>query len=403
MSDRYEHVVIGGGISGLALAHWAQRRGVQTLVLEAEERVGGCMNSQVFPGCDDFWVEAGSHTCYNSYGHLLDILADVGLLELLIPKAKVSYALWRGGGRKPILSGLHPLELLLSLPRLLRVKKTGRSVRDFYTAILGAANYRDLFGPAFNAVICQEADDFPAELLFRRKPRRKEVMRSFTLPQGLSAIPLTLASQTGLEVRTGQRVVRILSVGDDFRVLLEGEQEIICHSLSLATPPDVVASLLGSLAGKVLSNTGLDAIASIGMQEIETLVLCVPASVLGHLPPIAGLIAVDDTFNAMVSRDYLGHEIYRGFSFHFRPGLLAAEAQRERACAVLGIGPDAIAGLARVHNRLPALRVGQGERMARIDAALAGTRLAITGNWFQGVSVEDCLTRSFQECQRLFA
>ena len=143
--------------------------------------------------------------------------------------------------------------------------------------------------------------------------------------------------------------------------------------------------------------------AGVGLQEIESLVLCVAAQALGHLPPSAGLIAVDEAFNAMVSRDYLADGAYRGFSFHFRPGALTPEDQQQRACAALGIAPVAISGLARVHNRLPALRVGHGERVARIDTALAGTRLGITGNWFQGVSVEDCLTRSHQECERLFA
>jgi protoporphyrinogen oxidase len=41
--------------------------------------------------------------------------------------------------------------------------------------------------------------------------------------------------------------------------------------------------------------------------------------------------------------------------------------------------------------------------VGRIDTALAGIRLGLTGNWFQGVAIEDCLTRSRQECERLFA
>mgnify|MGYP001095169267 CR=1 FL=1 len=168
-------------------------------------------------------------------------------------------------------------------------------------------------------------------------------------------------------------------------------------------PPDVAARLLGAPTGPLLDREAVAAMAGIGMREIESLVLSVSAQALGHLPPSAGLIAVDEAFNAMVSRDYLADGAYRGFSFHFRPGVLTPEDQEQRACAALGIAPAAIAGLARVHNRLPALRVGHGERVERIDTALAGTRLGITGNWFQGVSVEDCLTRSHQECERLFA
>lgn len=399
MSERFEHIVVGAGISGLGLAHWAARRGVQTLVLDAGERIGGCINTRVFPGCGDFWVEGGSHTCFNSYGHLLDILGDVGLLNRLTPKAKLRYSLWRGGRRHSVFSALHPLELAISLPRLFTTQKAGRSVRDFYAAGLGAANYRDLFGPAFRAVICQEADDFPADLLFRRKPRRKEVMRSFTLPGGLSEIPLAIAGQTGLEVRTGLSLAEVRGDGDGFRLLLGNGDELACATLTLAVPPDVAAGLLGS----VLDKEVMVAIAGIGMREVESLALCVLAEAMGQVPLSAGLISVDDAFNAMVSRDYLPDGSYRGFSFHFRPGELAPEAQEERALAVLGVPPEAVVGRERVHNRLPALRVGHPARVGRIDTALAGVRLGLTGNWFQGVAIEDCLTRSRQECERLFA
>ena len=411
MSERFEHIVVGGGISGLGLAYYAARRGVPTLVLETQARVGGCLHSPTFPGCGDFWVEAGGHTGFNSYGHLLDILNELGMMGRLTPKAKVSYVLWRGGRRHSILSALHPLELLLSLPGLFlaRARKASLSVSDFYGPGLGAKNYRDLFGPAFSAVICQPADDFPADLLFRRKPRRKEVLRAFTLPSGLAEIPLALARQPGVEVRTGQELVAVHRDGKGFRLLLADGGELLTGTLSMATPPDVAAHLLGPLVveapaqtAPALSREGLEAIAGIGMSEVETLVLCIPVAALGHLKPTAGLIAVDDAFNAMVARDYLADPAYRGFSFHFRPGELDAAGQVACACAALGIEPHQVAGRIQVHNRLPALRVGHGARVARLDAALAGTRLGITGNWFQGVSIEDCLTRSQTECDRLF-
>lgn len=397
MSDHIEHIVVGGGISGLGLAHRAAATGVETLVLERGPRVGGCINSLTFPGCGDFWTEAGSHTCFNSYGHLLDILGDLDLLDRLTPKEKLKYALWRDGERKTVLSALHPLEAALSLPRLFTTPKQGKRVADYYGAGLGPRNYRDLLGPAFRAVICQEADDFPAELLFRRKPRRKEVMRSFTLPGGLSDIPSAIAAQSGLEVRTGQDVSTVRRDGEGFRIELADGGELRCATLTLAVPPDTAAGLLP------VDMDGLAAaIRTIGISEVDSVVVCVPVEHAGHLPPLAGLIAVDDAFYSMVSRDYLPDARYRGFAFHFRRGVLGVDAQVESICRALGITADAVAGLERVVNRLPALRAGHQALVERIDAALAGGRLAITGNWFCGVSVEDCLTRSHQEAERLF-
>jgi len=397
MNTDIEHIVIGAGISGLGIAHAAVRRGVQTLVLERADRVGGCMNSRTFPGCGDFWAEAGSHTCFNSYGHLLDILGDLGLMDRLTPKTKVGYSLWRGGARKSILSALHPLEMAISIPRLLTGTKQGTRVADYYGAGLGRKNYRDLFGPAFRAVICQNPDEFPAELLFRRKPRRKDVLRSFTFPGGLSAVPSAIAAQKGLEVSTGQSVAAVHRDGSGFRLSLGDGSELGCRYLTLAVPPDVCAALLpeGDAELRGLVDT-------IGVSELESIALCVPASDLTHLPPLAGLIAVDDAFYSMVSRDYLPDERYRGFTFHFPARAVSQDDQMERICRALGIERDRISGVQRVTNRLPALRAGHQELVRRIDAQLEGGRLAITGNWFLGVSIEDCLTRSHQESDRQF-
>lgn len=397
MPEQLEHIVIGAGISGLGLAHRAARKGVETLVLEGADRVGGCMCSQRFPDCGDFWAEAGSHSCFNSYGHLIDILQDLDLLGRVTPKGKVRFALWQGDRRKSILSALHPFEALVSVPRIFFAAKSGKGVADYYATVLGSKNYRDLFRPAFRSVICQDPDDFPADLLFRRKPRRKEVARSFTLPGGLSDIPRAIAGQEGLEVRTGREASAVHRDGSGFRVALAGGEELACRYLTLAVPPDVAAGLLPAELDDVRS-----LVSGIQVARVETLVFCIGADHLAHLPPLAGLIAVDDDFYSMVSRDFLPDPDRRGFAFHFRPGALEADGQLERACRALGVRAEQIAGRAWVTHKLPALRTGHQRLVADIDARLAGTRLAITGNWFLGVSIEDCLTRSHSEYERLF-
>jgi len=397
MSQDFEHIVIGAGISGLGMAHRSVRHGVSTLVLEGEDRVGGCMNSRTFPGCGDFWTEAGSHTCFNSYGHLLDILEELDLMARLTAKEKLRYQLWCGNERRSVFSSLHPWELIRSLPRLFTNAKAGKGVAEFFGVGLGHHNYRDLFRPAFRAVVCQEVDDFPADLLFRRKPRRKGIMRSFTCPGGLSDIPWAIARQEALEVRTGQQVSGVVREDDGYRVLTTAGEVFKGRYLTLAVPPDAAAVLLPEGMEELRSLVG-----GIGVAAVETLVVCVPTAALEHLPALAGLIAVDDAFYSMVSRDYLPDAGYRGFAFHFRPRMPDADAQVESICRVLGVVPEQIAGLSRISNKLPALRAGHPDLVRKIDALLAGGPVAMTGNWFFGVSIEDCLTRSHQECERLF-
>ena len=75
--NKRELVVVGGGISGLGFAHLAQKRGIDVLVLEAGDTVGGCINTHQFPTSDgDFWAEMGAHvrdckTCLRNYAQLI--------------------------------------------------------------------------------------------------------------------------------------------------------------------------------------------------------------------------------------------------------------------------------------------------------------------------------------------
>lgn len=399
-APNHPHIVIGGGISGLGAAHFARRHGTDSLVLERSDRAGGTMHSVGFDGIDDFWVESGTHSCFNSYGNLLAILEELGELDRIIPKPKLHFDLWRNAKRSSLFSAVHPLNLALSLPKLFLANKSTLGVRDYYGRGLGMKNYRDLFAPAFRAVICQPPDDYPATALFRKKPRRKEIARSFTMPDGLGAIPAAIAAQPGIELRTAAAVSAIERTNDDFVVRLSDGSELGCAALTLATPPDVTAALLPDSLAEL---RGL--IDEIGVAEIETLVLVARADDLLHIGPTAGLISADDAFFSAVSRDFVADQRYRGFAFHFPAGELEPDAQLACACRALNITPDQIVAERRVTNRLPALRTGHNERVERIDALLrtsAGGKLAVTGNWFLGVSVEDCLVRCHAEDQRLF-
>lgn len=398
--EHFDHLIIGAGVSGLGMAHYSLRRGLSTLVLEKSERCGGCVQSHAFPEADGFWTELGAHTCYNSYGHLLDILGDLGLSSTLTEKAKLRYTLLVGDRVQSIFSRLHPFELLTSLPRLFSEPKHGRSVEAYYSAVVGHRNYRDLFRHAFNAVICQPADEFPAELLFRKKPRRKEVMRSFTLPGGVETLVRAIAAEPGLQLRLGQRVESLATVNGEHLIRLTDGDPIRARYLTLAVPPDQAASLLYPSFAEVAALLG-----EIRMSEIDSVSVCVGRDAV-KLPPLAGLIGVDQEFLSVVSRDYLRDPRYRGFTFHFRGADIAnisLEVRRDRIAHVLGTGVKEIQAIARTRNRLPVLRSDHSDRVRSIDAAIADSTLALTGNYFQGVSMEDCLTRSAAEMERLLS
>ncbi len=395
--NTYDMIIVGAGISGLSMAHYCVKQGLKTLLLEQTDRIGGAIHShRLGADGDHFWIELGAHSGFNSYGNLLAILEDCRLLDQLIKKQTSAFKLLVGGQLKSIPGQLNYLELLTSLPRLFTRKKAGQSVASYYSAIAGQGNYRQVFGPAFNAVICQPADDFPAELLFRVKPRRKEVSRSFTLPGGLQTIADTIASSPGLTCLMGQEARAISRAGDVFLLVTAAGQQYAGEYLTLATPVAAASLLLAELLPEA---TGL--LAKIQTAQVESLGVIVPKAAL-RLPPLAGVIAVDDDFFSAVSRDTVPHPDYRGFTFHFKPGRGAREAKLDRICRLLGMRPQELANVCERDNRLPALAVGHAGLIDEVDQRLQGQRLALTGNYFSGVSIEECVSRSRLEFSRLF-
>lgn len=396
MTDR-DLLIIGAGISGLSMAHYAAAAGLSAGVLELEPRAGGCLHSHRFTGgLDGFWLELGAHSCFNSYGRLLEILESRRAIDQLRKRAKVGFRMLADGAVRSIPSQLHIPELLLAPFRALGSIKVGRSVADYYGHIVGRRNYAAVFGPAFDAVICQPAGDFPADSLFRPRPRRKDFPRGFTFAGGLQTIADHLAGQPAIRVDCGRAAREVRRVGARF-VVRTDDAEHTARFLCLATPAAVAAELLRAELPDVAKW-----LAEIETATVETVGVALPAG-RARLPPLAGLIGRAEPFYSMVSRDTVPDARCRGFTFHFRPGALDEEGKLNRVAEVLGVsrndlGPENVASK---RNRLPALRVGHNERGGHLDAALAGTGLALTGNYFAGVAIEDCVVRSRAEFERL--
>src|SRR5262245_44205693 len=80
-------VVVGGGISGLALAHRLERllRTDDILVLEQRDRVGGVIESSVRDG---YLVECGPNGFLDNNPVTVDLARSLGLGERMIPASE---------------------------------------------------------------------------------------------------------------------------------------------------------------------------------------------------------------------------------------------------------------------------------------------------------------------------
>lgn len=395
-------IVVGGGISGLSLAWKAGQAGRRALVLEREARTGGCLDS--VRRNDGYWFELGAHTVYNSYGAFLDVAVSGGVAGKIIQRgpARSSFGLLRDGRYgwltpPKVLLELGWLEAALSFPVGIFQKKEGQTVASYYRRLIGRKNYDRVLSPFFAAVPSQSADGFPLEgagSLFKKRPRREDFVRSFGFDGGLQLVCDAAARARGVSVETGVEVVRVARAGDGFAVSTADGRTLEAPAVAVAAPVDAAARMLRQDFPAAAA-----AIGKIAAVEVDSVGVVLPREKC-WMPECAFLVPVGDVFFSAVTRDPFPDPRLRAFAFHFRAGL-TREQRLARMSEVLRLPVSELGEPVERRRTLPSPALGHAERVAEIDRALAGGRLAITGNYFAGLAIEDCVLRSNEEWARI--
>ena len=391
-----EVIIIGGGISGLSMAFYCSQAGMKTTLIEKETAVGGSFSSPQFSGKGGkFWLEMGAHTCYSSYQNLLGIVEACGIADTIIPRAKVPFTLLKNGKVSSIMSGLNIFELLRHAPSIFSLKKENMSVRSYYSKIVGENNYRNTVSHFFNAVPSQPTDDFPADMMFKSREKRKDVLKNYTFKSGLQGVARVIAAQKGIEVFAGSPAQSVSISGGKYVVKTADGKEYAGDSLVIALPSAPAARLVHDI------NPGLaDHFTKLRYADVDSVGVVVKKSDVS-LKPVAAIISPNDTFFSMVSRDTVPDDNFRGFAFHFRPGL-DEKAKAKRITEVLGINSSKIQHTFNKKNVVPSLRVGHKDWAAKTDQMLGSVRnLYMTGNYYGGMAIEDCVSRSREEFDRM--
>ncbi len=386
----HDVIIVGGGISGMSLAHYCAKIGLKPLVIDKNGRLGGTFYSY---RRDDFWFELGAHSCYNSYGNLVELLDDTGCLGRIIKPGNAGYRLFTGGEIKSLMSQMSFPELLVSLPRLFGAKMEGETVESYYSKIVGKRNFERAIGPMFNAVICQKANAFPADMLFKKRERRKDVIKKFGFPGGIQTITDTIAAEPGIEKTTGKEVKEIAFDSDVFKVTAADGSSFKSRRVAIATPAEAAAKMLQKSFPAIAKK-----LSALKAERVETVGVIIKKDAT-RIGPIAALAAADDIFYSFVSRDTFSDPVYRAFAFHFKAGASSYETRLGRIAQVLGTRD--FEEIVKAEHVIPSLRLGHKNAIAEIDALLAATPLLLTGNYFTGLAIEDCVSRSLQESKRI--
>jgi len=400
--EKTEVIVIGGGISGIAFAWKAARAGRAVLLLESGTRCGGCLHSH--RTADGYWHELGAHTTYNSYGGFLEIAAGSGAAASLIQRgpARARFGYLRGDAYEwlsppALLKRFNWLEIARSAPIGILRGKSGRTLAEYYGGLLGPGNYARWLKPFLAAVPSQDADGFPAAgpgSLFKKRPRRKEFPRSYGFAGGLQLVCDAALGTPGLRVETAAAVTRVAAANGDFVVTIADGRTFAAPLVAVATPVNAAAALLRPDFPELAQ-----ALAPVKTVSVDSLGVVLPRARC-WLPEVAFVIPAQDMFFSAVTRDPFPDPERRAFTFHFRAGH-AREEQLRRMSEVLRFPVPELGTPLTRQTLLPAPALGHDRIVAQLDRLLAGRRLALTGNYFQGLAIEDCVSRSFGEFARI--
>ncbi|MDY7226604.1 protoporphyrinogen oxidase [Hyalangium rubrum] len=441
--------VVGGGITGLTLAYRLRSRGKDAVVLEADTRLGGNIQTRQRDG---FLTEAGPNSFLDKEPTTRELAASVGVearIRAADPAAKARYLYTRGRLRAVPASPPAFLKSdILPLGARLRVVGelfTGR-VASGVDESLGAFGRRHLGETATEVLLdavqtgiyagnleaLSVGATFPQLTKLEREhrslilgairtqgaARRKALPAGEAAPEklrgalctfegGLGTLVEGLARALGPAAHAGAKVEGLTPMQGGWRVSVRehGRQaELLASHVVLATPAYVTAGLLRPLDEK--------------LAELVEGIAYAPIAVvnLGYAP---GSTPPPDGFGFLVpsmeKRRLLG-AIHASTVFPFRAEggrvLYTCMVGGARRADLVGLDEEALVTLAREELRelagvtaspsftevirwprgIPQYNVGHTGRISAIDAALARLpRLHLAGNAYRGVGINDCI------------
>ena len=456
MQSRPQVVIVGGGISGLATAHYIHSHlgdKVQLTLVEGGSQLGGKVANQEFSG---HLVDTGPDAVLVRAPAMAALLQDLGLGEQIVAPAALGAHVWSRGKLRRLPSGtlfgipdrLLPLlrsglmspaglaraALDLVLPRR-HTSAPDPSIADLVSPRLGSQVFDRLVEPLLGGVHAGRAAELSARstvpdivalarknrslYLGLRKMRRHAPPATgapvlVTLTGGLGRLVEALVARlAGDDLRLGSAARVIARVGTGYRVDLAGGQSISADAVVLATPAFVTARLLADLMPDAAT-----VLAEIPYVDVATIWLAYPRSAVGRpldgtgflVPPEEGKFLVGCTWssakwphladdNLVLIRCMVGRRGDRRW-LDMDDETMVNRVHDELVEAMgLTVGPDH-QSIQRWPQAMPQYLVGHQGRLDALDVAVRHLPgLYLTGAAYRGVGLASCVADAKRTAQ----
>lgn len=447
-------VVVGGGVAGLTLAYDLGRRGLDVLLLEAEERLGGLIDTVARDG---FLMDGGPDAFLRAKPHARVLCEELGLASELIPTnpdERRVYVLRRGrlhalpdGFRLTVPTKLLPFlgTSLFSFRGKLRMlcepfvparrAESEESVSSFVLRRFGKEALERVGEPLLAGIHCGDAAKLSMDLLFPNLVALEKKHGSLTrgmaaegatreetvflsLAGGMCRLVERLAQEIkikGGEIRLGQRVVGIRRFERGFESELATGERVSSSVVSLALPLRASEALLESVAPT----------AACELSRIETVSTAVVFHAfrrenVGHPLDGYGFVVPESEPSRLLAATFVStkfparapdsHVLVRTFLGGRRePEILRSSDPEIESLSlrelerVLGpLGSPIFSRVVRWRDRTPQIELGHASRIAAFERGLEGVPgLFVLGSGLRGVGIPDSIAAARALAERI--
>lgn len=443
MTSPRRAVVIGAGISGLACAWRLREMGVETLLLEADERPGGLVETVARNG---FLFEAGPQS-FQPTPELHEWIQALGLEgELVEADPRASRYILLGGKlhpapmsppqllSTPLVSARTKLRLLAETFRRTRPPEEDESLADFVRRKFGAELLEHLAGPFVSGVyagdperlslrstfptVAQWEAEYGSVIRGAMKSRaengeRRPLLSSFR--KGNAQLAGRAAERLGDALRTGTRVEQLAAgAGPAWRIrAAERAEEISADAVIVATPAYAAAHFV-----LVASPPLARAFAAFPYAPVAVVALGFRREQAGHeLSGFGFLVSHKERLRTLGTvwntslfpgRAPEGMVLLTSFVggatdpqiVQMEPDWIAATVRNEIGRVLRISGPPAERQVWRHPRALPQYNLGHAKRVEMLRQQLALLPgIFATGNYLEGPSLGNCVAQGFRTAQ----
>ena len=439
-------VVVGAGITGLAAAHEALRRGLDVTVLEASPRAGGKIDSGFVDGADlPFPVDMAADGFLARQPEVVELCHELGLGADLVAPTGARAFIWAHGALRGIpapsvlgvpfdptsvaASGIvseagvadlaarldadhPPLTGDASVGEVLRPRVGDEVFERLIDPLLGGINAGNADGLSIDAGAAQLAAAARAG-----GSLRAALQAQVDAAQAAAAGPVfngveggnrrivdALVDELGPHVHLSQPVVGLERDGDGWRVSTDTGQHG-ADRVVLATPAWVTAGLIAPFAP-----TAAGTLADLAYGDAVLVTFVVPRSGLDHsldgsgflVPRSEGLLMTACSWSSSKWAHYDDgeHAILRVSAgrtdddrwLHMTPETVVARL-RDELTLTLGLHADPVVRITPWKQSLPQYRPGHLDRCDEIDAELSAFASGViaTGAQMRGLGLPACV------------